>query len=154
MNLKKNTFQLAVANGILLANNVFQTIVFSRLAADKTVFGELQQVTLVSGLLVATLIALPNAVSYFSGMNDHEESRVTGLIRRFTFVSALAATGIALLLLLFSAPLGKLFSNHLVTQYRFAIAGLIFLRLFNTLYPNVCLVTGRLHRLIVVNGLQ
>jgi O-antigen/teichoic acid export membrane protein len=154
MNLKKNTFQLAVANGILLVNSLFQTMVFSRLMGDKTVFGELQQVTLVSGLLVAALVSLPNAVSYFSGSSHHETQTAGALIRRFAFVSALMALLVSLLLLLCSGPLGALFTNRLVVQHRYAVSLLVFLRLLNTLYPNICLVTGRLRRLIAVNLLQ
>jgi len=154
MNLKKNTFQLAVANGLLLVNSLFQTMVFSRLMADKTAFGELQQVTLISGLLVAALVSLPNAVSYFSGISQHEAQQAGALIRRFAFVSGLMAGLVSLLLLLCSGPLGALFTNRLVTEHRYAVSLLVFLRLLNTLYPNVCLVTGRLRRLIAINLLQ
>lgn len=154
MNFKKNTAQLAVANGILLLNSLFQTMVFSRLVGDKTVFGELQQVTLVSGLLVAALVSLPNAVSYFSGINHHDTRQAGPLIRRFSFISGLVAVVVSLLVLLASGPLGALFSNRLVTEHRYMVALLVFLRLFNTLYPNVCLVTGRLQRLIGINLFQ
>lgn len=154
MNLKKNTFQLALANGILLLNSVFQTMVFSRLMADKTVFGELQQVTLVSSLLVAALVSLPNAISYFSGIHHHEEQQAGAIIRRFSFVSGAGALLVALLVLLLSGPLGALFTNRLVTEHRYAVALLIFLRLFNTLYPNICLVRGRLQRLVAINLFQ
>lgn len=154
MNPKKDTIQLVIANFIQLLFGLFQVVFFSRLLQEKHDFGLLQQITLISSLLIASAGTLPNAINYFFGLYAPTAADTGRLIKRFFYSTCMLAALTGLLLFLLKAPLAAIFSNPLLQEQAVWVTFLVFLRLTNVIYQNICLIRRKLRQLILVHFLQ
>ena len=152
--MQRNIIRIFIANLFQLAYGIVQTIILSRFIIDKAEFGRLQQILLVSAILISTFSALPNSLNFFFGYYNLDKDSSGSLIKRFFNTTILLSLFISIFFIFFKSLFFKAFDNNIFLQFSGMIFLLFFVRQANTVFQNICLLKQKLNYLMALNIFQ